>query len=513
MNDIFWAIVVRTGQAGIEASATLFCGLLVVGIMRRMLGAEGVRRLFGGDGINGLLRAWGVGTLLPVCSLGVIPIACEMRRCGVRSGTVLAFVLAAPHINPLSLLYGLTLSEPIVIICFAIASLAMAVCAGALWDRLFARPEDSPPSEPDQLPPPGLKRMFSVLVTAGAETTRPMMLYVFLGVLLTGIVSGVIPNGGLSHTMRHDDWTSPLLMTGLATPMYSGPLQGMMRIGLIFEHGNSTGAAFALFELGIGVNFGLFLWMGMLYGFRRVCLWFVAIMLMTIALAYVAEPTLYFAHEEASHTHAFDDWSSPFPASVGAWAPAREKLLQKVEVLESVALIGLATLAVIGLLCNRLNRTGRLEAWLQRQPPPQQITNPSFLNRPLPGPVLGVFALLGLVVFSIAALFIYYPAPKAVFAEMAQVRAEALTAVKAGNKEEAIRQIQHWDLLTRKLQVGVFIRTGRKDPVTAKTTEDFREMLEELRDAILADQMDNANKMVFEVSASYRTMRESYPAE
>src|SRR5438045_5317561 len=138
LMTLFWSVVLRTGQVAVEASVTLLCGLLVAGVMRRMLGAEGVRRLFGGDGWKGLLRAWGIGTLLPVCSLGVIPIAREMRRSGVPSGTILAFVLAAPHINPLSLLYGLTLSEPLVIVSFAAGSLGLALAAGAAWDRFFA---------------------------------------------------------------------------------------------------------------------------------------------------------------------------------------------------------------------------------------------------------------------------------------------------------------------------------------------------------------------------------------
>src|SRR6201993_2193767 len=140
---LFWSVVLRTGQVAVEGSTTVLCGLLVAGVMRRMLGAEGTRRLFGGPGWKGLLRAWGVGTVLPVCSLGVIPIAREMRRAGVRSGTILAFVMAAPHINPLSLLYGLTLSEPLVIICFAAGSLVIALAAGVLWDRLLAFDKDA----------------------------------------------------------------------------------------------------------------------------------------------------------------------------------------------------------------------------------------------------------------------------------------------------------------------------------------------------------------------------------
>src|SRR5882757_4577379 len=152
ISSLFWSILVRSGQIAAESSTTLLCGLLVAGVMRRMVGAEATRRLFGGPGWSGLLRAWGVGTLLPVCSLGVIPIAREMRRAGVRSSTILAFVLAAPHINPLSLLYGLTLSEPIVIICFALGSLVIALAAGAVWERFFARESDDVPPGDEPLP-------------------------------------------------------------------------------------------------------------------------------------------------------------------------------------------------------------------------------------------------------------------------------------------------------------------------------------------------------------------------
>jgi uncharacterized protein len=510
---VFWSVLLRTGQVAVESSTTLLCGLLVAGIMRRMLGAEGTRRLFGGAGWNGLFRAWAVGMLLPVCSLGVIPIAREMRRAGVPSGTILAIVLAAPHINPLSLLYGLTLSEPLVIICFGLGSLVVALSAGLLWDRLLARDKDTALPGDEPMPAPGLKRLASVVVTAGREAVGPTMGYVLLGLLVTGVIAGLLPHGCLGTTMRHDDFFSPLLMTAIALPLYIGPLQGMMRLGLMFEHGNSVGAAFALFELGIGVNVGLIVWLMVLFGWRRVLLWLAMISAITLALAYAAEQPLYFAHEEASHTHAFDEWTNPFNVGSDAdWAVVRDKLLQKVEVLESVSLSGLALLILVGLVARRLDRQGQFEAWLTMAPPPAKRPV-SIWNRNVPGPVLGLVALGGLVVFSVVALYVYYPAPNEVFEDIIRVRAEAEVAVRSGHKEEAIRQIQQWDLLTRKLQVGVFIRTGRMDPQVTEVTEDLRERLEELRDALLAGNVTEAREMLSKVESAFRKCRDAYLPE
>jgi uncharacterized membrane protein YraQ (UPF0718 family) len=510
LSTAFWSIILRTGQVAVEASMTLLCGLLVAGVMRRMLGAEGTRRLFGGPGWKGLFRAWAVGTVLPVCSLGVIPIAREMRRAGVPSGTILAFVLAAPHINPLSLLYGLTLSEPLVIICFAMGSLLIALTAGVIWDRLVGSERDAAKPGDETMPAPGLKRLLAVAVTSGREAVSPTMGYVLIGLVFTGLLAGLLPHGCLGTTMRHDDWLSPALMAAIALPLYIGPLQGMMRLGLMFEHGNSAGAAFALFELGIGVNLGLIVWLMSLFGWRRVLAWLGLVCAATLVLAYAAEQPLYFAHEEVSHTHAFDEWTSPFAqGSQADWPLVRDKLLQKVEVLEPVALGGLALLVLAGLLARKLDRHVRLEAWLTEAPPVSDRPE-SVWNWNVPGPVLGLVALLGLVVFSVAALYIYYPAPKEVFDEIVRVRADALIAVNTGRKEEAIRQIQQWDLLTRKLQVGVLIRTGRMDPEVTKVTEDLRERLEDLRDALLAGNLTEAKETLPRVETAYQSCRKAY---
>jgi uncharacterized membrane protein YraQ (UPF0718 family) len=513
--SIFWSVFLRTGQLVVESSTTLLCGLLVAGVMRRMLGAEGTRRLFGGPGWNGLLRAWGVGTLLPVCSLGVIPIAREMRRAGVPSGTILAFVLAAPHINPLSLLYGLTLSEPLVIICFAAGSLVIALAAGATWDRFFAKRSQTElgnqgAADDEPMPAPGPKRLVAVVVSAARETINPTMGYILLGLVFTGVLAGLLPHGCLGTTMRHDDPLSPLLMSAIALPIYVGPLQGMMRLGLMFEHGNSVGAAFALFELGIGVNLGLIAWLIHLFGWRRVVSWTGLVVALTLVLAYAAEYPLYFAHEEASHTHAFDEWTSPFPHGAGAnWQNLRDKLLQRVEVLEPLALAALALLALMGMAV-KFDRRGVLEAWLTK-PPPVSHRPASIMNWSVPGPVLGLAALAGLVAFSVAALYLYYPATNEAFAQIKVVHADAVVAVKTGHKEEAIRKIQHWDLLTRKLQVGVFIRSGRMDSEVTQVTEDLRERLEDLRDALLADNLTEAREELLpKVEEAYRRCRSVY---
>lgn len=91
--------------------------------------------MFGSGTRRELPQAWLIGMLLPICSLGVIPVAIEMRRSRVSGGAILAFAMTAPLFNPLSMLYGLTLSAPMVILSFAFCTMVVVTVVGAVWNR------------------------------------------------------------------------------------------------------------------------------------------------------------------------------------------------------------------------------------------------------------------------------------------------------------------------------------------------------------------------------------------
>ncbi|MEZ6143169.1 MAG: permease [Zavarzinella sp.] len=507
--DIFWSVVLRTAQTAIESSSTIFTGILIAAIMRRMLGQAATRKLFGGSGIKGLLRAWVIGSLLPICALGVIPVARELRRSGVPPATVLSFILAAPQLNPLSFLYGLTLSEPIVILVFVAATMAIAVFGGQLWKWCFKDDEQVIDDEP--LPPPGLKRLGIVLVTAARITVSSSALYMLVAILLTGAIAGGIPHGQMGRTMRHDDPFSPLLMMGLGLPIYSGVLPGMMRIGLMFEHGNSVGASFVLFESVVGCNLGLIAWLVVSYGVRRISIWLLCIVAVVLVSAYAMEKPLYFANEEASHTHAFDEWTSPFPEGTNVQgATVYDKAMEKVEVLEPLALGGIAFFALLGAGLLGSDRTDRLDQWLLKSAPLKENQQVSVWNRKVPGPVLGFVALLVLIAFSGVALFIYYPDKKQAMEEIRSARADAVTAVRVKNYQEAIRQLEQWDLLSRKMQVGVFLRTGSLREDQSAATQELRDVLEEIRDAMIAQDHATGMKFLPQLEEKHRTFRDLF---
>jgi hypothetical protein len=508
---IFWGAVLRFTQALIQSAPTILVGLFVAGILRRLLGYENTRRLFGCGTWHELPQAWLIGMLLPVCSLGVIPIAREMRRARVSGGAILAFAMTAPLFNPLSLLYGLTLSEPFVILSFAFCTMIVVTLVGAVWNRLF--PDSVQEEPPISLPPVahGLKRMIAITAVAARQIVGPSLGYIVIGLLGVAILSTVLPPGSLQTTMEHRNPYAPLAMAAVAIPAYATPLVAMSQLGSMFQHANSVGAAFVLLTLGAGINLGLIAWMIRTYGFTRTLGWLALLLTVVLGLAYAIEKPLYSTDiTPAGHTHAFDIYCRPFrsgerdlPALVAT------KLSEDLQPFERVSLKAIVFLAAMGLGLRLLDRRWRIEDWLER-PPQHDGHAPPWFNVSVPATVLGMVALAGLVAFSVVGCYAYYPPPQEVFEEMSILRAEVLSAALTGDKKHAEHFIPAWVDWTRRLQVGVFLREGTLSPYRRMKAKVFRDRLEFLKHAIEEEDQEEARGLVTQVSSAYGRMRQAY---
>jgi uncharacterized membrane protein YraQ (UPF0718 family) len=506
---IFWGAVLRISQAFVQAAPTILVGLFVAGIFRRLLGHEGTRRLFGAGSRRELPQAWLVGMLLPVCSLGVIPIAREMRRARISGGAILAFAMTAPLFNPLSMLYGLTLSAPFVILSFALCTMVVVTAVGAIWNRIFPGTAHEEPA-----PPPvayGAKRMAAILVVAAREVVGPSLGYIVIALMGVALLAVVLPPGSLQTTMEHKNPYAPLAMAGVAIPAYATPLVAMSQLGSMFQHANSVGAAFVLLTLGAGVNLGLIAWVFRNYGLSRGMSWIAILLAVVLPLAYAIENPLYPSEiEPPGHTHAFDIYCRPFEhGSNGLVQTVLAKLKEDLHPFERVSLTVLALLGATGLVLKRLDRRWRVEDWLERAQEPD--TRPaSRLDVAIPGPVLGAIALAGLVALSGVGCFAYYPAPQEVFKEMYILRGEVLTAATSGNHGHAKHFIPIWDDWTRRLQVGVFLREGSLTPYRRMKAKVFRDRLELLKHAIEEEDRDEIREYVGSADRAYLRMRRAY---
>ncbi len=510
-ETILWGSLVRLVQVASSAAPTILIGLVVAGVFARLLGLEGTRRLFGSGSWRALVQAWVIGMLLPVCALGVIPIVRQMRAAGISGGTILAFAITAPLFNPLSLLYGLSLSEPFVILAFAGCSLIVVAGVGLAWDRIF--PHTKEPTSDSTPVEAGVKRIVAVLVVGLRELSGPSLPYLLLGIFGSVMMTATLPAGSLGTGTEHGDPLAPLVMATVALPVYVTPLQVMGQLGSMFLHGNSVGAAFTLLALGAGLNLGLIAWAFRNYGPLRAITLLLILIAIVLLLSYVVEDPLYPSQvEPAGHTHAFDLYCCPFHYESGGFpALAWRKLQDTVSLLDWGALAMLGVLLTGGVLWRWLDPQNRLEAWLESTEP-GLIDQVAWYNRPLPAPVLGMATLVGLVALSLAGCFTYYPPAKDAFEEMKYHKTELLTALTQNppDLELAKYHIPKLDDWIRRMQVGVYLRRGSASSDQQAQVWELLDRLEALEDSIGHEYPPELRKRAWKMNEAYTELRKSY---
>jgi len=493
-----------------EASPFVLAGLMTTAVLRTFFGTEGTRRLFGEGTRSALLRAWLLGMLLPVCSLGVIPVVRELRRARIRGGTVLAFAMSGPLFNPLSLLYGLTLSEPVAILTFAFCSLIIVTAAGLVFDRLF--PEVSGPVAADPALAFGLQRMaalFSVTVREASGTAGGWLL---LGLCGVGTLGALLPQNSLQHSFNADNGMAPLLMMLLSIPVYATPMLAMSQLGMMFQHANSIGAAFILLILGAGTNPGLIGWSVAEFGWKRATAWLVLVVLVLLPLAYGVQGPLFPTDvEPAGHTHAFDIYCRPFSGNEPNPVQAlRDRLSRDLAPWQYRPLVVVGLLATAGVVLRLTDRRGRLEAWIWQ---PAEVRPAGQYDIVIPPAVLGVLSLSGLVVLSVAGCYTAYPGPAESLEAMTDARIGALSAALSLDHAETKYWAERYDDWTRRLEVGAWLRRGTLSDYHRWKSRLVREKLELLEHEVEEGDRELVLKLVSEITRANRRMSEAYRNE
>lgn len=508
---MFWGFAVRFITSLVQASPFILVGFAVAAVLRRFFGYEETRRLFGEGTRSSLFRAWVIGMLLPVCSLGAIPVIRELRRSGISGGTILAFAMSGPLFNPLSLLYGLTLSEPIAIISFAGCSLVIVTVVGLIWDRLY--PNSALPVGEEKAVAYGYRRMLAVGSAAAREAASGSFVYILVGLIGTGLLGALIPANSLQHTFNYDNPLAPVSMTAMAIPAYATPMLAMSQLGMMFQHANSIGAAFVLLVLGAGMNVGPLAWLYREYGFRRGTTWMVLLLTVMLALAYgVDQPLFPKDIEPANHTHAFDIYCQPFSGtqSTSFFEATKLKLQRDINPFEWRPLWMVGLLILGGVVLKISDRTSKMERWLETAPPKQISGRGDII---VPGPVMGVLSLAGLVVLSIVGCFAYYPTPDECLDAMTDSRVAALTAALSLDHTETKYWAERYDDWIRKLEVGAYIRQWELSDYHRWKARLLREQLEILEHEVEEGERDEVSKLISTISRSHNRLRRAFTEE
>jgi len=505
-HTTLWSGVLRIAYAMVSAAPFLVAGMFVAGILRGMVGADRTRRILGVGHWSGPFRAWGLGVLLPICSLGALPVARELRRAGVPSGTVLSFVLVAPVLNPVSIIYGLSHIEPITLLYFAIGTFVVSTGIGVIWNRVVSEKRDAAPEQLEQAPRNSLHRIAVVADTATRGLVGPVFVDYGLALLAVGFLGAFLPHGVLQTGMTRDNALAPVIMGLVAIPVYVTPTDVMMHFGTIVRDGYSLGAAFALIVLGAGANVGVANWLRRDYG-PRPLLMFVGLLIgSTMIIGLTADRTI--VHGKATmqdHTHAFDSFTRLHEVAASEAGPGWvvgqvADSIQKNEAAGTAEIVGLLLLGVMvvaGVMLRLAGDRFSTDHMLQPSTESEDLTSPSWDPALSAGQLVAVGG-AGVVALAVIALYVFYPAPEDLMEDMKVIRVEAYEAIRAEDATEFERRTVQWKRQAEKLPTSVFIRGG-------SVTDAGRESLQEFLYALdtLEEQMNTGRGAEAKMTRSY----------
>lgn len=262
-----------------------------VALAARRLGLQRLRRLLGGNRTAGALKGIALGFATPFCTYSAIPVLAAMLDAGVRTSTWLAFLLAAPLLDPLIAVAMGVIFGPRAVLAYAAATFVAILVAATVADGAgLGRPRarvgvkmtagvgakvvaavgaPSPRTSiaatghdtcavPDPLAAGPAWRGWRVETghaTRDAITLiRGMAVPLVIAVAFAVAIADFVPRELIVRVAGPDNVLAVPIAAVVGTPFYVSGEAFLPIAAALRDNGMSTGAVFALMISGAGVN-------------------------------------------------------------------------------------------------------------------------------------------------------------------------------------------------------------------------------------------------------------------
>jgi uncharacterized membrane protein YraQ (UPF0718 family) len=189
----------------IQASPFVVLGTVVSAAIAVLVPPSFFARVLPRRGVLAVPVAGVAGVVLPGCECGSVPVAGALMRRGVSPAAALAFLLAAPAINPVVLVATSVAfpGRPMMVVARLVASLITAIAMGWLWLRLGRTEWLRPPARPDL---DGLGRGAALLAAAREDMTQAGG-FLVIGAATAATLNVMVPPGWLQAVAGHPVWS------------------------------------------------------------------------------------------------------------------------------------------------------------------------------------------------------------------------------------------------------------------------------------------------------------------
>ena len=301
-----WSALTASWEMLLNASLYIIFGIAVGGLLKMFLSTDFIVRHLGQGRYSSVLKAALFGIPIPLCSCGVLPAAAALKKQGANNGATTAFLISTPEsgVDSISITYALL--DPIMTLARPIAAFLSALTAGLIEN--FINP-----------PPPQLQTQASYAcpvdnccdgnncsatdhknhhsffekIRAGinyavSDLWGDLAGWFFVGILLAGLISALLPNDVISSYLG-GGISSMLLMLVIGIPLYICATASTPIAAAFIIKGMSPGTALVFLLAGPATNIAsLSVLIGIL-GKRAAGIYLAAISLVSVSCGLVLD--------------------------------------------------------------------------------------------------------------------------------------------------------------------------------------------------------------------------------
>ncbi len=231
----------------------LLFGFLMAGVLSVLISKDYVRRHLGGRGWLQSVKAALVGVPMPICSCGVIPLAASLRKHGASRGATASFLASTPQTGIDSLMITYALLGWVYAVFRAVVAFVSGILCGTAVSLVSPKEEEAPAECEDECCAPNPQNVVKRMLAYGFLTLpRSIARAVVLGILLSGILSGLVPENFFAGL--GDSPATMLVMLVIGIPLYVCSSASVPLALAFIKAGISPGAALIFLITGPATN-------------------------------------------------------------------------------------------------------------------------------------------------------------------------------------------------------------------------------------------------------------------
>lgn len=254
-----------------QASLYILFGLLVGGLLKVFLSPAYVAAHLGSGRYRSVFKAALLGIPIPLCSCGVLPAAASLKKQGANNGATTAFLISTPESGVDSISITWALLDPLMTVARPVSAFVSAFSAG-LAENFFNPPDRERKIKADlncpvdnccdgtNCSPEEHKKHHSFLEKckagigfAGGELWSELAGWFFVGILLAGIITVLVPDDMISRYLG-GGMSSMLLMLLFGIPLYICATASTPIAAALIMKGVSPGTALVFLLVGPATN-------------------------------------------------------------------------------------------------------------------------------------------------------------------------------------------------------------------------------------------------------------------